>query len=373
MVAVHPNAAAIGRHDSWVDNLRALVIAGVIVVHTATGYVSDVVGWYYDDEQKVTEPWSTIVVVPAFFLATFALGPLFLVAGWYSVPSIAHRGVGGFVRSRLLRLGVPIVLYLVLLNPLTDYIGNRYQEQASFWTYLDTTEVSVMWFASELLVISLCFAAWTALAPPAAVGTQPATVSLLAKAAATVAVTSFLVWLVWPLQDEVPLNMRWPAWPQGAVLFVLGVHAAYHGWLDDLPPAFMRRSGWTTAAATTALVTLLAVAFVPDDEELATRADATTAMFAVIYGVIAVAWAVWCVAWMQKRWSTCRPIVAAAARSSYATYFIHPLVLTAVMLLCRPIDLASPLKFVVVSFIAVPACFAAGQLLSRLPGVARVL
>jgi len=93
----------------------------------------------------------------------------------------------------------------------------------------------------------------------------------------------------------------------------------------------------------------------------------------VIYGVIAVAWALWCVAWMQRRWPTCRPVVAAAARSSYATYFIHPLVLTMLMLLCRPIPLESPLKFLLVSAIGVPTCFAAGYGLGRLPGVSRVL
>lgn len=373
MVAVHPNPTAVERHDAWVDNLRVLVIAGVIVVHTATAYVSDVIGWYYDDEQAVIEPWSSIVAVPAFFLATFALGPLFLVAGWYSVRSIEHRGVGGFVRTRLLRLGVPIVLYVLVLQPFTDYIGNRYQERGSFWFYFGATEVAVMWFASALLVFSLAFGLWTASTSRPQPRPAPLTLSLVVRAAATIAATSFVIWLMWPLEDEVLLNLRWPAWPQGAVLFALGVHAARHGWLDELPPTVMRRSGWTTLGATVALMLLLAVAFLADDEELATRGDVPTVLFAVLYGVIGVAWALWCVAWMQRRWASCRPMVAAAARSSYATYFIHPLVLTSLMLMCRPIPLESPAKFVLVSLIGLPASFAVGHGLSRLPGLSRVL
>jgi surface polysaccharide O-acyltransferase-like enzyme len=375
MVAVHPNAAAIERHDAWVDNLRVLVIAGVIVVHTATAYVSDVIGWYYDDEQAVTEPWSSIAVVPAFFLATFALGPLFLIAGWYSARSIERRGIGGFVRTRLLRLGVPILLYVLLLQPFTDYLGNRYQERGSFWYYFCATEVAVMWFATALLVISLGYAGWasTMSASRPERRARPLTLALAARAAAVIAVTSFALWLVWPLEDEMLLNLRVPAWPQGAVLFALGVLAARAGWLDELPPALMRRSGWTTLAATAALMVLLVVAFAADDEELATRGDLPTALFAAIYGVIAVAWALWCVAWMQRRWATCRPVIAAAARSSYATYFIHPLVLTGLMLLCRSIPLESPAKFLLVSAIGVPTCFAVGHGLCRLPGASRVL
>lgn len=114
MTAVlHNTATERHQRELWVDSLRVLVIAGVIVAHTATGYVVDIAGWYYDDERSTSDFWSTLVTIPAFFGAVFALGPLFVVAGWFSVRSIARRGPAGFERSRLLRLGVPVVVYVV--------------------------------------------------------------------------------------------------------------------------------------------------------------------------------------------------------------------------------------------------------------------
>jgi hypothetical protein len=151
-------ATGVGKRqrELWVDNLRVLVIAGVIIVHTATGYVVDIAGWYYDDERTTSQFWSTLVTIPAFFGAVFALGPLFVVAGWFSARSIARRGPGGFAWSRLLRLGVPVVVYVVAVQPLTDYLGNIRSEKGTFTQYLRTTEVSVMWFAAALLAFRSC-------------------------------------------------------------------------------------------------------------------------------------------------------------------------------------------------------------------------
>ena len=66
--------------ELWVDNLRVLVVAGVIVVHTATGYITDIADWYYD-ERTASELWSTILAFPAVAGGLFGLGPLFLLAG----------------------------------------------------------------------------------------------------------------------------------------------------------------------------------------------------------------------------------------------------------------------------------------------------
>ena len=59
-----------------------VLIAGVIVVHTATGYVADFAGFYYDDELEATTVVSIVFALPALLGGIFGLGPLFAVAGW---------------------------------------------------------------------------------------------------------------------------------------------------------------------------------------------------------------------------------------------------------------------------------------------------
>jgi fucose 4-O-acetylase-like acetyltransferase len=368
----HDVSVGVAQRELWVDNVRVLLIAGVIVVHTATAYVLDIAGWYYEDERSTSGVWSSVLIVPAAFGALFALGPLFFVAGWFSVRSIARRGPAGFARARLVRLGVPILVFVALVEPLTDYLGNIWDESHGFGYYMGTTELSVMWFAAALLVFSLVYAAWEHVRPTAA---RPGRLrpAALVVAIVTIAVSSFLVWLVWPLDGEMFLNLRVPEWPQGAVLFALGVHAGRAGWLDDLPRGLVRRLGWMTVAGMIVLLSLLAVAFAPGEEELSTRADWPTLLFALCDGVIAVAMTIWLVASIRRRWPAHGPLLGKAGRASYATYFLHPLLLTALMLLFSSVPLEPGIKFALVATVAIPVCFTVGYALTRLPGISKVL
>ena len=116
MASSHDTMVESRPRELWADNLRVLVVVGVIVVHTATGYLTGIVDWYYD-ERTASVLWSTVLSFPAVAGAMFGLGPLFLLAGWFSPRSVAHRGVGGFARSRLLRLGVPLAAFMLLVQP----------------------------------------------------------------------------------------------------------------------------------------------------------------------------------------------------------------------------------------------------------------
>jgi surface polysaccharide O-acyltransferase-like enzyme len=358
--------------EQWADNLRVAVIAAVIIVHTATAYVVDV-PWYYNDERTTSGVLPAVLSPLALMGALFALGPLFLLAGWFSARSLAHRGPGGFVRSRLLRLGVPLLVYALLINPLTDYLGGLRHGHRSLVSYLATTEVSVMWFVAALLAFSVAYATLRLFRPAAQPG-RPLP-GLLAAAAPAIAVSSFAVWQPWPVMGDTFLSLRWGEWPQGAVLFALGVHGAQAGWLADFPPVLARRLGWVAAAGVAALMMLMGSLVLARgmDQALAMGADVPTMVFALLDGVIAVTGTLWFLSWLRRRWPTHGALLGKAARASYATYVIHPLVLTAIMVAFASVALPAEIKFVLVAAAGVAACFTAGYALTRVPGVSKVL
>lgn len=361
--------------ELWVDNLRVLVVAGVIVAHTATGYVTDVADWYYD-ELTTSTLWSTVLAFPAVAGALFGLGPLFFLAGWFSPRSLAHRGPGGFARSRLLRLGVPLLAYVLVVQPLADSVGSRREEvTTSYAEALRVTELGVMWFVAAILVFSLVYAAWRGLRP-APEPRQPVRIGrVLVLAALTITVISFVVWQAWPWNSYVLFTARLGEWPQGAVLFALGVHAGETGWLEALSRSVVRRLGWVTALGVLATVALFAVLEALDQAEavLDEAAGWGTLAFALLDGVVAVSLTLWFVLWVRRRWTGHGPLVEKAARGSYATYVLHPLVLTSIMVLLAPVGLVPEVKFVLVSVVGVVVCFAVGYGLTRVPGVSKVL
>jgi len=356
--------------EQWVDNLRVIVIAGVIVLHAATAYLVATAGWYYE-ERTTSGVWLVLLSGPALIGAMFALGPLFLLAGWFSARSLARRGPAGFVRSRLLRLGVPLVVYVLLIDPFTAYLGGRWRTVP-----LGTRpmEVSVLWFVAALLVFSVVYAALRRVRPARALR-RPLRTGVLAAAVATITVSSFAVWQVWPANAVMFLNLRVGEWPQGAVLFALGVLGAEAGWLDELPTVLARRLGWVATAGVAALVALMVSLVLARgaDQALVMGADLPTMAFALLDGLIAVSGTLWFIAWLRGRWPSHGPLLDKAARASYATYVIHPPVLTAVMVAFAAVALAPEIKFVLVATAGAAACFTAGYALTRVPGISKVL
>jgi glucans biosynthesis protein C len=359
------------QRQCWADNLRVLVIAAVVVFHAATAYLGGP-SWYF--MQRVTSgAWSSLVF-PGEVIAVFALGPLFLVAGWFSARSVAHRGACAFARARLLRLGLPLLAFIFLINGLADYLGQLRQDRHPSLAGLlgSSFGVGPMWFVAALLTLSLAYALLCRLDLP--VERYRSAAKVLVAAAALIGVTAFLTWQRWPLDDATTfLDARWAEWPQGAVLFALGAWAGQAGSLEDLT-ARARQLGWIALAGVAALAAVLGY-----EQERGNLGSALhgrgwpTMLMAVLYGIISVAFTVWFTAIIRARWTGSGPLRARAGQASYATYFLHPLVLTAVMVLFGPLALAPELKFVIVAVVAVPACFLAGYTGNRLLSISTAL
>jgi len=52
-------------------------------------------------------------------------------------------------RARLVLLGIPLLAFLAVLEPVTDHLGNIRSESHGVAHYVVTTEVSVLWFAAD--------------------------------------------------------------------------------------------------------------------------------------------------------------------------------------------------------------------------------
>ena len=109
-----------------VDNLKSLLVAWIIACHAVLGYTA-IGGWPYDEVSEVTLPpmqelLLSVVLGPT---ALFVIGTFFFVAGLFAPVEMARHGVSSFVRTRTLRLGVPWLLFTVLVWPLFMWFAYR--------------------------------------------------------------------------------------------------------------------------------------------------------------------------------------------------------------------------------------------------------
>jgi hypothetical protein len=362
---------------AWVDNLKIAVIAGVILVHTATAYLLDDFDWYYDLERTTSERWKPLLGLPTLLGAIFGLGPLFLLGGVFAAASLARRGPGGFASGRLLRLGVPLLVFVAVINPLANYLGDLPKDQApGLWAYLapgaEDHDVGSLWFVAALLSFSLAYAAWRWWHPAAGGGAAMRPRQLLI-AAAVIAAGSFAVWLWWPWDGATFLDLRWGEWPQGAVLFALGVRWGEGGWRGRVPLSWSRRCGQVVAAGLAAVGLLVAVTDMAHGEldRLFGGWHWPALAFAVLQGAVAVTFSLWVLAWFGRRWTRQGRLAARAGRGAYAAYVLHAPVLVLVSLAARPLPLPPEAKFLLVAAAGVVAAFSVGWAVTRSALVAR--
>jgi glucans biosynthesis protein C len=365
------------RH-AWADNLRVLVIAGMIVVHVATAYLVEE-DWYY--VERAAGPVAQAVgwgIVGA--AALFGMGLLFLVAGWFTPRSLARKGPGHFAVGRLLWLGVPLKVFVFVIDLLTDLAGYRgmggTDEPAEYlgrW-WREDADLGPAWFIATLLVFSLAYAAWRASRPSPPREPAPLPPTVLVLAAALIAAATFAVRLLWPLLSDDHFGLNLWEFPQMLAMFGLGVVAAERGWLDrPLDGRLRRRCGQAALLAGLAMAPIAVGIVVGDPERFAGGWHPQAVALPLVEGVLAVGMSVWAFEWFRRRWDHAGSLAQALGRASYATYLVHPPIVVGFSLALRSVALPGEVKFVLVAVASLVGAFAVGWLLTRCRLFARVL
>ncbi|MEW1680852.1 acyltransferase [Streptomyces sp. NPDC093594] len=203
------------------DVLRALVVVGLVLFHSALVFSPD------DDFYVKNATTTGAVTVLAGFGVVWAMPMLFLVAGLGARYSIRRRGAARFVRERLLRLGVPLVFGTVVLCPLPQWLRLRAadpghdESYARFWGRFltvgpdpadfpfvlrgDHFETGHLWFVVLLLTFCLLLAP---LAAPLTRGADRAADAVRRR----------------------PALLLLPALPLAAIDALLGMEEDYAGW-----------------------------------------------------------------------------------------------------------------------------------------------
>jgi fucose 4-O-acetylase-like acetyltransferase len=192
-----PRAGAAERNGG-VDALRAAVTLLVVLHHTAITYGA-IGGWYYKEIAPYASAGGQLLVLFCTVNQAWFMGLFFLLAGYYTPPALSHHGAIGFARSRLIRLGIPLAVYFLLLSPLTNALaatarGRPFTHAFIYiWTHGEL-EPGPLWFAEALLIFSALWLAWRSLAPAPRDGRERSFPSGAVLLAAAMATGSCCVW-----------------------------------------------------------------------------------------------------------------------------------------------------------------------------------
>ena len=375
-------AASATSRNAGLDALRATLTLLVLFHHSAITYGA-IGGWFYREVATDGRLETKLLIFFCTLNQAYFMGLFFLLAGYFTPGSVDKNGAWGYLRERLLRLGIPLLVFGFLIGPATIALASTAQGRpfvASLWRLWarGTFENGPLWFAQALLMFSVGYLAWRGIASRSRSKSRSAPAfpshAAIALAALTVGAAAFALRLVWPVGTQL-FGLQLGYFASYVVLFVAGCVGSPGQWLEHVPEN-QRRVWWVVSGF--ALPVLPAIVLsAPFFPELKGDTSGGWNIQAAVYAFWEplVAWGLILV--LLSRFHRVFPrlnsVSAALSRRAYTIYIIHPPILVAIALAWRSVAAPHLVKFAVTGTLTSLVCFAIAGLLVRVPLVKRIV
>lgn len=354
----------------FIDNLRWLMIVLVISMHSADTY-SPLGNWYFVDRVPLNHAELLTFAAWQMYLQSFFMGLLFFIAGSFVPGSLARKGPAGFIRGRAFRLGLPVLFYMFVLGPVTEYFvahswnsteptsfANEWIKHIRNGQFLQ--ENGPLWFCLALLIFSVVYALWVAFFSRERQRrrlTSAATTSIIVFALAMTAGRFLIRALVSPGTSI--LNMHIGDFAQYILLFSAGVLAARGGWLQTIPEKLGMR--WLIVVLPLGFAAWLALLrnVISTDKWHAMDGGWhwQSAAFSVWESFSGIAICLGLLVIFRRKWNTQGRLAKFLSDNAFAVYVFHPPIVILIARMMQGLRWESLLKASVLTSLAAVASF----------------
>ena len=221
----------------YLDKLRVFLTCLVIFHHTAIAFGASG-GWYYKSPH-LWSGWSerlmslVMGIDQSYFMALF-----FFISAWLMPASYERKGAMAFVRDRLVRLGVPLLVFILVLNPALVGIIRFYKGVPVDWVqvFLHNHYPGPMWFVLTLLVFELLYVVYRSCrktVPKISAATKLPSVRTVVAFIVVMGLVAFAIRLVCPAGKSW-FGLQFGYFPLYVGMFCAGIVAWRDGWLERM-------------------------------------------------------------------------------------------------------------------------------------------
>jgi len=396
----------------YIDNIRWLMIIFVVLTHAAVTY-SGLGSWYYKEPSNLDIASFAVFGIYLSFTQAYSMGLLFLLAGYFVPGAFDRKGFFKFLIDRAVRLGIPTLIYMILINFCINYYILAFEWRTprpspgqAFRDYIVSLDFlsgsGPMWFALALLIFTVAYALIRHLQhsqdklhehehgheqghePEQELvqtenkdeyGKLPGHMAVVALGL-LISICAFSIRLVQPIGTSV-MNMQLCYFSQYVILFIIGIIAYRNDWLSLIPHSL--GMAWFKISLIGGSIFWMAIIILGGG-----LSGDLTRYFGGLYWQSA-AYALWesffCVGVclgiiviFRERFNKQGKLARFMSENYFSVYLFHAPILILTALAFRDFSWHPLIKFLIVSAIAVPICFLASHLvLRRVPLLRRVL
>jgi glucan biosynthesis protein C len=338
----------------YLDTLRIVLTILVIVHHIGQAYGPTGGYWPVQEATRAAILSPFFTVNRSFFMSLF-----FMISGYFMVSGYQRNGFAGFLRNRLIRLGVPVLVFAALMLAVRIFL---FGEHITRWD--DYFYAGHLWYLENVLLFSVVYAVWKKVreslrkdAPLSGQDTRRPGPRLAVTAAALLLVAAACgIVRIWsPIDRWTNLlgffRVAFADLPRDLAFFIFGAMAFRRGWFESYPA---RRGMIWLAVGLLAAAAWYAWALIPhpgiDKQafDIAYPVWEELVCFGMCIGLL--------VAFRQAA-NTQGSFGRLLAANQYSAYFWHPMLIVAIQMAIASLPLGPFIKFIVVTLVGVPIVF----------------
>jgi peptidoglycan/LPS O-acetylase OafA/YrhL len=359
----------------WVDNYRLAMIVLVVNMHACVTY-SHFGSWYYKSDPEAALPVRFPLAIWQAHLQAFFMGALFFLGGVFAERSLAKKGPARFLGDRAVRLGAPLLLYMLVIQFVTEACADGWGHFGSRWLEYLSDPVRVLrgtgplWFAEALLILCVAYVPLRGFLSRRASAPIKLRPWHLVALGVGLGVASFLVRLVYPVGSSF-FNLQFAYCSQYVVLFGIGA------WLGTQPDGLTRvvsspvarKAGWVAAILGPIAMTAVVAAALPNFQRVDGGWNPYALGMALWEQVTGVALAVGTMAFAFRHWNHQTAWSKWLSDRAFGVYVVHAPVLTAITVALQPHRVDLYTMILVTTVLALVGSFVLADLLRRIPGL----
>jgi hypothetical protein len=361
----------------YIDNLRIFLISLVVLHHLAITYGAPG-DWYYNESQAAFPE----VILMSMFVATnqsFFMGMFFFISAFFILPSLNRKGTKKYITDRLVRLGIPLLVFYFILSPLSAFIVNRFIRNqnvslVNYWVNGHGAGFGPLWFVEALFVFTGLFLLFQTSLIKIRLK-FPGTVIILLTAFFT-GLAQFVIRLGLPVGWSMPFTgFQFPFFVQYILLFALGIVAYQNNWPGSV--SFKTGKRWFIFAQALILLVFPVMGYFGGIkggvESFMGGLSWQSFSYAIWEQLVGFSLIIGLLGISGKYINTQGKAAKQLSGSAYGVFIFHTPVLVAVSALFVGWDIPQPLKFIALAPVVLVLCFLVAGQLKKIPGVQRII